>query len=88
MFNQNEEIIASNPMLDLNRSNALNWFIFNQCECKKHPHFIAVSVLTDQVNYIDIHYGSRKVLPEDSWINQLHMGYANFVPYSIGGRYQ
>ena len=25
MFNQNEEIIASNPMLDLNRSNALNY---------------------------------------------------------------
>jgi hypothetical protein len=24
IFNQNEEIIALNPMLDLNRSNALN----------------------------------------------------------------
>jgi hypothetical protein len=71
IFNQNEEIIALNPMLDLNRSNALNWFIFNQCECKnrKHPHFIVVSALTDQVNYIDIHSGSGKVLPEGSWIN-------------------
>ena len=54
----------------------------------KHPHFMAVSVLADQVNYIDIHYGSRKVLPGGSWINQLHMGYANFVPYSIGGHHQ
>jgi len=42
----------------------------------KHHHFMAVSVLTDQVNYIDIHYGSRKVPPEGSWINQLHRGYA------------
>ena len=33
---------------------------------------MAVSVLTDQVNYIDIHNGSDKVLPEGSWINQLH----------------
>jgi hypothetical protein len=54
----------------------------------KHPHFMAVSVLTDRVNYIDIHYGSRKVPPEGSWINQLHRGYANFVPYSIGMRHQ
>ena len=54
----------------------------------KHPHFMAVSVLTDQVNFIDIHYGSRKVPPEGSWINQPHMDYANFVPYSIGVRHQ
>lgn len=49
---------------------------------------MALSVLTDQVNYIDIYNGSDKVLPGGSCINQLHMGYANFVPYSIGVRHQ
>lgn len=49
---------------------------------------MALSVLTDQVNYIDINNGSDKVLPEGSSTNQLHMGYANFVSYSIGVRHQ
>jgi len=49
---------------------------------------MALSVLTDQVNYIDINNGSDKVLPEGVSVNQLHMGYVNFVPYSIGVRHQ
>lgn len=75
MFIQDEEIIAPNAKLH-EQINALNWFISNQCDCKnrKYPHFIVVSVRTDQVNYIDIHYGSGRLLPESSWINQLHHG--------------
>ena len=49
---------------------------------------MALSVLTDQVNYIDINNGSDKVLPEGVSINQLYMGYVNFIPYSIGVRHQ